>query len=217
MKGQAHGKQFEDMLKACRFPGSADHGRSSTAGVDVESKFDRDLGLDTSIKTTRNCGVVTLADARAVWVISTPFRLMVGCWRQVTPTAKEFYEVREFIVHGGMMDWLRGSVSLADVTALHVGLGLAAFPHGHHIEARAWAKREQARLKTIGTRLTLNPKIDSKGQRRLQCSVPMATLMEMASLLPCIRDDVPNLVTHVTHVGGLPLPFPLRSPPRSFS
>ena len=96
-KNQLHGKKFEDFIKGCgRFPGASDAERSVTASFDIEGRFDRELGLPTSIKATGNKGV-GLSDARRFWSLNKPFRMIVGAYRQEVDQ-KVFSQVHEFIL-----------------------------------------------------------------------------------------------------------------------
>lgn len=172
MPGQAHGKRFEDFVKACGlFPGSSDQGRSPTSDFDIEAKFDRRLGLATSVKSTGS-EIVTLADARRFFAIAEPFRMIVGRYWQVDDT-KEFREIHEFILTEASLTKVRGELNHAQITDFHNGLLLGSFPAGEHVAARAWAQERKRELAPVIGSVVLNPKIDSKRQRRLQCSVSL--------------------------------------------
>lgn len=219
-RDQLHGKKFEDQIKGSGlFPGSADYGRSVNSKFDVEARFDRRHGLPTSIKSTGS-GTVTLADARRFWEIDEPFRLLVGVYAQL-PDRKSFHTVHEFIVHEPMWTPLRGRLAFADITEIHVGLGLAAFPRGRHIDARTWAADQLATLVERQGVVRLNPKIDSTAQRRLQCSVKLAGLISLAEQSPQFGPEggaaLPNHVVHKEFVGDLGLPIVVRGDRREFN
>ena len=206
--GQFHGKSFEDWVKGCRFPGAADGGRSNTADFDVEARFDRGLGLPTSIKSGRGRHVA-LSDARRFWAIGREFRLLYGQYRQIGDE-KNFGLVHEFLITPDILNGLRGEITAVDVEALHVGLGLALFPEGQHFAARAWVRAEKAKLSGRRGQIILNPKIDSKKQRRLQCSIKLGDLI--AACEPSGR-----YILHHQKVGTCFLPFRLESAKRQFS
>lgn len=212
MSSQRHGKQIEDILKAMLFPGSADAARPATAGFDIESKFDKKFGLATSIKAAKGSRGVMLADARAFWQIKGPFRLLVGGWVQRDDEIKEFYEIHEFIIQQAMLDELRGNATFSQIKSLHEGLGLKNFPQGQHAEARKWA---QAQKKLLPTRpVVLNPKIDSKAQRRLQCSVNLPKLVSVVQKYPPLFPGLPNHAIYTKKFRDLILPQLIGSPPR---
>ncbi|MES2002124.1 MAG: hypothetical protein V4444_07445 [Pseudomonadota bacterium] len=205
--GQFHGKSFEDWVKGCRFPGSSDSGRSNTAEFDVEAKFDRDRGLPTSIKSGLGSHVA-LSDARRFWKIDQEFRLLFGHYRQ-NGIVKHFDQVHEFLITPEILSRLRGELDAAEVERLHFGLSLSRFPVGKHVEARSWARSEKARLAGRASSIVLNPKIDSKTQRRLQCSIKLRDLIEA-----CETGD--RYFFHDQKVGTCLLPFRLESAKRKF-
>lgn len=173
---QLHGKKFEDFIKACGlFPGASDSGRTIIADFDIEARFDRVRHLPTSVKSTGN-DTVTLADARRFFSINQDFRMIVGAYEQIEKQ-KKFAQIHEFILTYAGLEMLRGTLDVAAVTSFHSDIGLGQFPRGSHVEARAWAVGRKAELASHSTRIILNPKIDSKSQRRLQCSVRLGDLI----------------------------------------
>lgn len=174
---QLHGKKFEDFIKACgMFPGSSDSSRLVTAAFDIEARFDRSgLNLPTSIKSSGSDGI-GLSDARRFFAINVPYRMIVGLYDQ-SQDQKISATIHEFIITAKVSSALRGSVTLQMVSDFHQGLLLDHFPRGQHLAARAWAKARKATISGLETKIVLNPKIDSKSQRRLQCSVYLKDLI----------------------------------------
>lgn len=204
-RNQAHGKRFEDFIKASgRFDGSADKGRSPTSGFDIEARFDRECGLPTSVKSTGS-DIVSLSDARRFVSLSVPYRMLVGRYWQVG-ARKEFREVHEFILPAEATRRLIGSLTQATVDSFHNGL--LAFPAGQHRQARSWARAQKQLLAGVETCLVLNPKIDSKSQRRLQCSVRLSTLIEIAGVYGKYQ-------LHTESIGATVLPIIQNSPRRA--
>lgn len=211
MSSQRHGKQFEDILKALLYSGAADRERSPVKpGVDIEADFDRKLGLPTSVKASKSCLSIGLADARTWWKMQGPMRMMVACWHQVSAETKEFHEIHEFILHGSMLHDMRVGVSYEQVAHLHDGL--KNFPVGQHVPARKWTQAEKSKLPKC--LIILNPKIDSKSQRRLQCSVRMSDLIEFVGQYGPLQDGQPNHTVYRDFIGDLILPQRIRSKPR---
>ena len=207
-RNQLHGKTFEDWIKACgRFPGSADAGRSPTAGFDIEPRFDRKMELPTSIKTTGN-NIVGLSDARAFWAIDHDIRMIVGSYKQ-NPDRKTFATIHEFILSAEILLKLRGDISVAEVEALHQGISMANFPAGGHVGARIWAREQNACLKLRAGQVVLNPKIDSKRQRRVQCSIALIALIDVS-----IEGE--SYVCHRERMGDVALPYEQFSTRREF-
>lgn len=217
-RNQLHGKRFEDVVKASGlFPGSADFGRPVDAGFDIEAQFDKVLGLPTSVKSSSASGVA-LADARRYWAHQQPFRLLIGSYRQNTDW-KEFYAVHEIIVHGPMFDSLCGSVTLAEVTQFHDGFSLSRFPKGQHAAARFSATERLRELKPRLGLVTLNRKIDSFSQRRLQCSITLTKLVALASAAPSYQGPTgptANYSLHEDRLGSVKLPVSIASSAREF-
>ncbi len=202
-RNQLHGKKFEDLIKGCGlFPGASDQSRSSTVGMDIEAKFDRTHGLPTSIKTTGS-SIVTLSDARRFWAIDYPFRMLVGTYRQMNER-KFFSLIHEFLILPTDLEFLRGNVTAEEVEALHVGISLAVIPTGQHQAARVWVQEKKVALVDRETRVTLTPKIDSKTQRRMQCSLKLADLISMSEV------DMRH-TEHRESIGDLVLPIALLS------
>jgi hypothetical protein len=213
---QKHGKNFEDLIKGCGlFPGASDQSRSATAGMDIEARFDRQFRLPTSIKATGG-GIITLSDARKFWAIDFHFRMIVGTYQQMG-AQKHFGAVHEFLLTPTDLVALRGDVTLSEIEALHVGIGLAAFPVEQYAQARDWIKQQKRAMIARTTRIILNPKISSDKisaknadkQRRMQCSV------RLADLIAVTQDDNRHIV-HTENIGDLVLPIALVSAKRKF-
>lgn len=85
---------------------------------------------------------------------------------------------------------------------------IRAYEPGRHAEARAHARRAQSDLAIRLGGVRLNPKIDSKAQRRLQASVRMSDLESTPGVAVAAHRDAYR---------GLTLPVILESGPRVFS
>ncbi len=206
-ENQQHGKAFETLIRDCGlFRGASEFPEPSTAKFDISARFDP-AGLPTSIKATSN-RVIAMADARRFWELDCTIRLIVGRYRQ-TGSDKRFDMIHEFILTAEDLGVLRGDITSDDVARLHSGIGPEAFPIGQHGEARAWAKQEKKALVTRATQTTLSPKIDSKKQRRLQCSVTIDAVMALTS-------GTSRHTVHANRFGDLALPLIVSSSLREF-
>lgn len=211
---QLHGNRFADQIKGCGlFDRSSDASRRVDAEFDIEARFDRRHALPTSVKTTGS-KIVTLSDARRFWRLNQPFRMLVGPYAQAI-NRKVFSRVEEFVIHGPIFADLKGELSIDDVTHLHDGIGLARFPRGQQAEARAWIADQLAAVANRRGKVILNPKIDSRGQRRLQCSVRLDDLIELAGRHPQYN-NISNHQSHQECYGDLGLPLTLMSTRREF-
>lgn len=175
MSNQLHGKTFEDIIKS-EFRGSADHGRKTTSIFDIESCFDKKLNLNTSIKVTKlnkyNNETFPLSDARRIFSINEDFRMIIGFYEQVL-NVKVFSKIIEYIIRKEDFEKLKGALTLAEVSDFHEGL--RSFEVGKHRQARLYHRKIKPSLQ-LKTNIILNPKIDSKNQRRLQCSIKRKVL-----------------------------------------
>jgi isochorismate synthase EntC len=208
-RNQLHGKKFEDWIKACgRFPGSADAARSQTAPFDIEARFDREFGLPTSIKATGN-RTIGLSDARGFWGIDQTIRMIVGTYRQAADR-KTFFAIHEFILTAEALRNLRGHLSVVEVAELHQGISTNQFAAGDYKAARLWAKSQKKSLSHRMGKVVLNPKIDSKSQRRFQCSVSLTALIEQTT-------PTEAYCCHTERMGEFALPVDLFSTRREFS
>lgn len=182
-KNQLHGKTYEDHLKSV-FPGSSDHERSNSSSWDIEKDYDKIAQLPTSIKTSKS-KVVELADARKVWLLNEPYRLLVGKYNQVGDV-KEFHTLCEFLVSLEEHQKLLGDITYNEVEEYHKSL--LTFKLGFHEDARKWAKYKKQILKPRSI-IQLNPKIDSKTQRRLQASIKLDELMSNIKQYTVLNKD----------------------------
>ena len=211
---QMHGKKFENMLKGSTdlFSSKAsDRERSAIARFDIDSIDDVKRGIPTSIKTT-GTNTVTLSGADIFWqnLYYTPFRILACVYTQVGDM-KIFNKIDEFIIEPHHKKLLLGDVSYEEIYAFHKAINVKNFPRGMHEEARTLARKLQAGLSDRLGLVSLNPKIDSKTQRRLQCSFP---LKQMKNEFKLSKSDH---IHHDKEFYGLSLPVSFRSTTRTFS
>lgn len=194
---QLHGKDFENWIKGALFRGAPDHGRSGTSEFDVEAEFDRTYFLATSIKASKHTksSIVHLSDAGRFWKNDKPFRMLVGLYRQLLDR-KEFFEVHEFLLHGDMLNALKGELTYEEVHSFHRDISIRNFPLGTHTQARLFARHRLTALKDRRGAIVLNPKIDSKSQRRLQCSVKLGMLIDIAQTSPLYRSAETGIISN---------------------
>lgn len=129
-------------------------------------------GIPTSLKVAKRSSrgrvKVDLADARRIvaqgdlaWI-----RLVVGIYEQKGEN-KVIDEVREYLIPGELWGEAAGEVPLAMINRFHNDL-----KKGTHLEARALASSWKAKVdQHYPGIIRWCPKIDSKCQRRLQCSI----------------------------------------------
>lgn len=212
-KSQHHGKQFERKVIAESFeiPGSIAESFSGTSRFDIPQglvSVKNPLGYAVSIKAAAQAKnldntVVCLADARRMWSWNQPLLLVVGVYKQLG-SAKVIHTVYElsFEMTDSEQKALFGELSTDEVAVFHEAL--KRFEQGSHLLARRFAKGHKQSLASRCGCLTLNPKIDSKGQRRLQCSAKLSDLIASCK----------NVKVHTADYKNLNLPLVLESSAR---
>lgn len=238
---QQHGFAVEEKLAAEFERYVAHHGiRPPHASPEYTARFDvgahRDpygQGLPSSIKTAKYIGprtLVCLSDAvRIASLTEVPrMRLLVALYRQ-EKDRKVFSEMREYLIEGDEWSKLMGEVPIDHVEAFSNAIKAP----GVHTQARAVAKQWRERLaQDYPGAMRWNAKIDSKRQRRLQCSVRLEDIEAVIAnksrirvfgaaletpgkaALPARRPAYLRPVARRLWMDGLGLPFSVKSPPR---
>jgi hypothetical protein len=129
-------------------------------------------------------------------------------WRQADPQTKQLTRVREFSLGGAATHRaLFGDVTDEDIRGL-VQM-IRAIPAGPvSAEAKAAVHAEKNRLNAKSGGIRFNPKMDSHGQRRLQCSIPHLSEFLAANPDLLISDTTEPLVR------GVPIPATMAGGPR---
>ncbi len=169
---QRHGFDFENWVKEKFF---TDFTANYTQKWDVPAeanqlaKVPKDFqNLPVSIKTCKFGSPIGFGDALRQFKNEEDFLLIVGFWKQ-SGNYKNFVAVEGVKIS---LDKWRNLFSplnsddliLLDSTIKNIEL--------HYSEVRKRAKEIKNSDKFKQTKIILNPKIDSKTQRRLQCSLP---------------------------------------------
>lgn len=219
-RNQLHGKEFERRVIVDCFgvPKELADEFSSTAIFDIPlgvTTCQHPTGQPVSIKTTAvkvagRSAMACLSDARRVWAWNEPLILVVGLYAQ-EKQEKVFHTVYEFHLQLGEAErqFLYGQITPADVESFHDAL--KGFGAGQHQEARMWAKRQKRQLQPKGGAIQLNPKIDSKLQRRLQCSALVSALLDGCAETRAFTQE------SLGGYRGLQLPLRVNSSKREFS
>lgn len=167
---QLHGFDFENWIKKTFF---ADFTVSYSHKWDVPAEFNileivpkEFRHLPVSIKTCKNRCPIGFGDALRQFNVEEDFLLIVGFWEQ-SGANKNFVAVEAVKV--AVQDWKN---LFAPLTEKDLDL-LDSTVKNREIEYTEVRKRAQEIKKSFPpTKIALNPKIDSKIQRRLQCGVP---------------------------------------------
>lgn len=170
---QSHGFDFENWVKKTFF---ADCNVPYTDEWDVPESANDLLVVPTefrhipvSIKTCKNYSSIGFGDALIRFRANEDFLLIVGFWEQ-SGEYKNFVSVEAVkVLKGTWSNLFQGvtdeQISLLDSTIKN--------REKHYADVRKSA--QEIKKSFPSTKITLNPKIDSKTQRRLQCSLPFGT------------------------------------------
>lgn len=164
-------------------------------------------GLPVSIKTAKLGSPIGLGDVLRQRQIEEPFLMITGFWHQRTATEKWIEEIGVVAFPAGAWSTLWGVLTLEELRKIDAVVKNMDLHYTQvRQEARAWKKSSPA-LATCA--FVVNPKIDSKTQRRIQCSLPYQKFWSVVGREPTPRDQ-PELF-------GVPFPNPISSSARTFA
>lgn len=200
---QRHGYLFEKWVRDTFFDGYT--AKSYTQEWDVAREANAHYGhIPVSIKTAKYGAPVDLGDALRQYSVDEEFLLIIGYWKQ-DGEKKRFVNIVATRVRPETWRALWSPLSFEDVQKLdEVVKDRSLSPAA----ARIAAQQLKHAAPYARAQITLNPKIGSKNQRRLQCSLSFGrvfkTLAPQANKQPQAQ---PQLF-------GVPAPA-FYSPPRS--
>lgn len=169
---QRHGFDFENWVKETFF---AKFEAKYTDKWDIPSESNcleilpqEFRKLPVSIKTCKFGSPIGFGDALRQFKNDEDFLLIVGFWKQ-SGNYKNFVAVEGVKITKDIWQKLFQPLDLQDLSLLDSTIKNTEL---HYSEARKSAKEIKNSNKFKQTKIILNPKIDSKTQRRLQCSLP---------------------------------------------
>tara|TARA_Y100000004_G_scaffold190076_1_gene246648 strand:+ start:646 stop:1257 length:612 start_codon:yes stop_codon:yes gene_type:complete len=175
---QQHGNKFEDVVIRDRTKLSKkEYDKLKKNGY--TSPFDLCNGLkvdyDASIKTTGS-NTVCCSDLLRMMSHRKYYRLIVGCYKQ-EGKSKKFHTQYEFFIAPEDYSKLWGKMDYQLVESF-VDF-VKAIPHGPEAQKDTKSVRDQfqEQVSCEEALFNINPKVDSKKQRRVQCSVPLDKLL----------------------------------------
>ena len=202
---QQHGIAFEAWIRQTFFDGYQP--KSYTQKWDIPAEVNRRFGgLPVNPKAAKYGTAVGLGDALRQFDINEPFILLLGFWQQ-DDGVKRFVNITPVTIHPEVWRMLWGPVTRADLERLD------ALIKDRSLDYREVRQRAQAMKRAPPFNealITLNPKIDSKRQRRLQCSLSFDRLFD---LLASHADRAPR---SRPELWGVAFPGPLTSTERTF-
>src|SRR3989338_8737605 len=162
---QNHGFIFEDWVKNTFFNG---YRGGYSDKWDVPQEFNKKYGgLPVSIKTAKYGSTIGLGDARRQFDTTEDFLMIVGFWKQ-EGKYKRIVNATAVVVEKELWTELWKPVTLEDLIKLD---SLIKNTGLHYTKIRKMAQDLKKQKPYSLCEITLNPKIDSKTQRRLQCGI----------------------------------------------
>ncbi len=108
--------------------------------------------------------------------------MIVGFWKQRTISEKWFEEIGVSLFTVTAWNNLWGSLSIEDITEIDLRIKNLSLPYATARKTAQDWKRDC--VSRSGAEIVINPKIDSKSQRRIQCSIPFNTFWRIAKRIP---------------------------------
>ncbi len=207
---QAHGLVFEQWVRDTFFDSYPAYGYTDKWDIPAHANRLADpalAGLPVNPKATRFRSPVGLGDALRQFDVDEPFILVLGYWEQATPERKRFVKILAPRVEPATWRALWGPVTRADLEALDALIKDRSLSPA---EARRRAQAMKSRPPFSEAIFTLNPKIDNRGQRRLQISLRYAEVLRHLAPEASPGPDSPPILW------GVPFVDKIDSAPRSF-
>jgi hypothetical protein len=186
---QGHGFTFEKWVRQTFFNNF--EATSYTGKWDVDKEFNANNGgLPVSIKAASYGSPVGLGDALRQFQIDEDFLLIVGFWRQ-EENKKRIVNIVAAPITVSLWKSLWHPIALADLKNLDDVIKDRSLTYQ---QARAEAQRIKSQPPFTQAHIVVNPKIDSRTQRRLQCSLGFLTLFStVAPDAEQVASDTPTL------------------------
>lgn len=200
---QKHGVIFEKWIRDTFFDGYSPE--SYTQKWDIPSQANKRDHIPVNPKATKYRTAVDLGDALRQYDIHEPFWLVIGYWQQ-NGTKKKFVNIVAARVEPDEYRKLWGDVKRADLEKLDAIIKDTP----NHVTARQLAQKMKREAPFNTSIISLNPKIDSKYQRRLQCSLTFARVFKY------LAPKADPSVQLKPMLWGVPVELEVESGPRTF-
>lgn len=214
MEVQNHGVLFEDSVIRAITGLSKDEYQTLlenayTASMDVLKGVESEINY--SIKVSKDGKSIGCGDILRFMqhCQDDEFTMVIGAWRQVSSTVKRYDYIYEFDIKPEYYVKLWSKIT-PDVMRPFVNY-VKAIPPGKPAQManrKLWKEKRQAIYDSHGRGLcAIDAKIDSKNQRRVQCSIKVDEL---------ITSEIGHR-KYETEYKGIKLPYEQNSSPRQFS
>jgi len=164
-------------------------------------------GVPVSVKTAKYGSPIGLGDIIRQRSIDHPFVMIAGFWKQRTEKEKWFEEIEAVLFTPETWESLWGDLTIDKIRPTDTRIKDLNIPYA---EARTIANDwKKVHVAPSNSTIVVNPKIDSKKQRRIQCSLPFNTFWHHAG-----RDPLPS---DLADLFGAEFPNPVISGARTFN
>jgi hypothetical protein len=214
MEVQNHGVLFEDNIIRATTGLSKDEYQTL-----LENAYTASMDVVKGIKSDVNYSVKVSKDGKSIGcgdVIrfirhckDDEFTMVVGAWRQISPMVKRYDAIYEFNIKP--KDYATLWASITDEAVQPFVDYVKSIPPGKEAQLanrKLWKQHRQAIYDAYGQGLcAIDAKIDSKNQRRVQCSIKIDKLI----------DSGIDYIKYETEYKGIKLPYEQDSSPRQFT
>ncbi|HEY5552800.1 MAG TPA: hypothetical protein VIK52_12985 [Opitutaceae bacterium] len=201
---QGHGYLWETWVADTFFGGYRQASYTQQRDIPAEANTVHG-GIPVNPKFTKFRTPIDLGDALRQFDIDEPFLLIIGYWVQ-EGDSKRIVNVVAARVEPAQWRALWGGIARADLERLDAAIKDRDIDP---LEARRRAQEIKAQPPFRTAAITLNPKIDAQGQRRLQCSLSFDKVF--TDLAPGASREA----TESPELWGVGVPPPFYSLPRS--
>jgi hypothetical protein len=213
MEVQVHGNLFEDRI-IFQHTGLTKKQYQKLPGITYTSPFD----IVKNVKSQANISVKAVKKGKTIWCgdilrfvnhcYNKDFTIVAGCWNQINSNYKEFYEILEFFITPNLRHIICGNLNIENLKPFVDYV--KSIPEGKSSQLKnrsVWKEKRQELYNLYSPNLLkIDAKIDSKNQRRVQCSLQIDEM---------IKAQIPYNKYHKEYK-GIVLPYEEKSPPRSF-
>ncbi|HTJ78339.1 MAG TPA: hypothetical protein VL357_05030 [Rariglobus sp.] len=201
---QRHGLVFETWVRDTFFDGYQPSGYTQKWDIPAANNKLHG-GIPVNPKAAKDRTPVDLGDALRQYDISESFILVIGYWRQ-DGDRKRFVNIVAPRIEPETWRKLWGPVTRADLERLDAVIKDRTLPPD---EARRQAQAIKNAPPFTQSVIVVNPKIDSKTQRRLQCS------LRFEDIFKWLAPDADPAPQQAPALWGVPFPNEMPSVPRT--
>lgn len=207
---QSHGFKFETWVRDNFFSGyEGDY--MQKWDVPPEENISKNIpekyqNIAVSIKASKIGSPIGLGDIFRQREINQDFLMIAGFWTQRRKNEKWFVEIGISKFLQSEWDSLWGELSIEEIKKIDTVIKNRSY---HYSTVRKKAQEWKRNAFVQSSTIVVNPKIDTRGQRRIQCSLPYKVFWRFVGRNP-IEKDYPKL-------WGSSFPNPVFSKSRTFN